>query len=369
MEKRDYYEVLGVSRGASGADIKKAYRKLAMQYHPDRNPDNTEAENKFKECSEAYEVLTNDEKRKVYDAYGHAGLSGQGFEGFSDVNDIFSSFGSIFEDFFGFGGPGGGRGGSRARGGADLRYDLVLDFKEAAFGVEKDIEFNREAVCKACNGERAEEGGKKTCHTCGGSGQVRRTQGFFQVAAACPTCQGSGEIITKPCKVCKGRGKVVEKKTVNVKIPAGVDQGVRLRVSGEGQGGSNGGPNGDLYVFLQVKESDYFTRDGNDVIYNASIPMAQAALGCTLEVPTLEEKSIEVEVPAGIQHGTRLTVASQGIPKLRGVGRGDMFVEVGVDIPTKLSKEQTELLTQFAELSGDKLNEKKGGFFQKLFGD
>ena len=227
MEKRDYYDVLGVSRGASGADIKKAYRKLALQFHPDRNQGNPEAEEKFKECSEAYEVLANDEKRKVYDTYGHAGLSGQGFEGFSDVNDIFSSFGSIFEDFFGFGGSAGG-GRTRARKGADLRYDLVLEFSEAAFGVEKDVEFNREVVCKACNGSRAEPGGKKTCHTCGGSGQIRRTQGFFSVASACPTCQGEGEIITKPCKACKGRGKTIEKKTVSVKIPAGVDQTPRF---------------------------------------------------------------------------------------------------------------------------------------------
>ncbi|NRA64716.1 MAG: molecular chaperone DnaJ [Pseudobacteriovorax sp.] len=368
MEKRDYYDVLGVSRGASGADIKKAYRKLALQFHPDRNQGNPEAEEKFKECSEAYEVLANDEKRKVYDTYGHAGLSGQGFEGFSDVNDIFSSFGSIFEDFFGFGGSAGG-GRTRARKGADLRYDLVLEFSEAAFGVEKDVEFNREVVCKACNGSRAEPGGKKTCHTCGGSGQIRRTQGFFSVASACPTCQGEGEIITKPCKACKGRGKTIEKKTVSVKIPAGVDQGVRLRVSGEGQGGSAGGPNGDLYVFLQVKESQYFERDGNDIIYQADVSMAQAALGCQLSIPTLDDGKAEVEVPAGTQHGHRVLIANEGIPKLRGGGRGDLYVEVGVKVPTKLSKEQKDLLLKFAEISGEGIQEKEGGFFTKLFGD
>ncbi|SMF79387.1 molecular chaperone DnaJ [Pseudobacteriovorax antillogorgiicola] len=368
MEKRDYYEVLGVSRGSSGQDIKKAYRKQALKYHPDRNPDNREAEEKFKEASEAYEVLSDDEKRKVYDAYGHAGLSGQGFEGFSDVGDIFSSFGSIFEDFFGFSGAGGG-GRTRARKGADMRYDLVLEFEEAAFGVEKNIEYNREVVCGSCNGSKAEPGGKKTCPTCGGAGQVRRTQGFFSVAAACPTCHGEGEIISNPCKACKGRGKTVESKKVSVKIPPGVDQGVRLRVAGEGQGGSRGGPNGDLFVFLQVKDSEYFERDGSDLIFNADVSMTQAALGCKIKVPTLGGDPVEIEVPAGVQHGHRLTVAGEGIPRLRGVGRGDLYVDLGIRIPTKLNKEQKELLARLAEISGEAAGGKEGGFFNKLFGD
>lgn len=368
MEKRDYYEVLGVSRGSSSQDIKKAYRKLAMQYHPDRNPDSPEAEDKFKECSEAYEVLASDEKRKVYDAYGHAGLSGQGFEGFSDVSDIFSSFGSIFEDFFGFSGSAGGRG-QRPRKGADLRYDLVLEFEEAAFGVEKDIEFNREVICKPCDGSRAEPGGKKTCSTCRGAGQVRRTQGFFSVATACPSCHGEGEVISIPCKSCRGRGKSIEKKKVSVKIPAGVDQGVKLRVSGEGQGGSKGGPNGDLFVFLQVKESKFFERDGYDLIYQTDISMAQAALGCGLRVPTLEGEKSDITVPPGVQHGHRVTVAGGGIPRLKGVGRGDLYVELGVKIPTKLNKEQKDLLLKFAEASGDTTQGKEGGFFHKLFGE
>ncbi|MFW7380319.1 MAG: molecular chaperone DnaJ [Oligoflexus sp.] len=370
MAKRDYYEVLGVSRGASLQDIKKAYRQQALKYHPDRNQDNPEAEEKFKESSEAYEVLSNDDKRKIYDAYGHAGLSGQGFEGFSDVNDIFSSFGSIFEDFFGFSSAGGGRGGRRPRRGADLRYDLVLEFEEAAFGVEKTIEFDRESVCKSCHGDRAEPGGKKTCPTCGGAGQVRRSQGFFSVATTCPTCHGEGEIISNPCKACKGKGKVLEKKKVSVKIPAGVDQGVRLRVSGEGQGGAFGGPDGDLFVFLQVKESHYFDRDGNDLIYMQPLSMAQAALGCQVEVPTLEGESQLVDVPAGVQHGHRVTIAGQGIPRLRGVGRGDLYVEIQIKIPTKLNKEQRELLEKFAEISGERVSQaQNAGFFTKLFGD
>ncbi len=372
MEKRDYYEVLGITRGASDADVKKAYRQMAMNYHPDRNPGNREAEEKFKEAAEAYEVLADAEKRKVYDAYGHAGLSGQGFSGFSDVNDIFSSFGSIFEDFFGFSQGGGAGGRRRARKGADLRYDLVLEFEEAAFGFERQIEYDREIACSTCKGERAEAGGKKTCGTCGGAGQVRRNQGFFSVATTCPSCQGEGEVVTNPCKPCKGKGRIKESKKVSVKIPAGVDQGVRLRVSGEGQGGGFGGPNGDLYVFLQVKDSPYFERDGSDLIFNAKISMVQAALGCRLQIPTLggnDDKKLEIDVPAGTQYGHRLTLPGEGIPKLRGVGRGDLYVEVQIEIPQKLSKEQRELLMKFAELSGEKLHPVTGGFFSKLFGD
>lgn len=371
MEKRDYYEVLGITRGASEQDIKKSYRQMAMQYHPDRNPGNREAEDKFKEAAEAYEVLADPEKRKIFDAYGHAGLSGQGFSGFNDVNDIFSSFGSIFEDFFGFSQGGGQqRGGRRARKGADLRYDLVLDFEEAAFGVEKQIEYDRDISCGTCKGEKAEPGGKKPCTTCGGVGQVRRSQGFFSVATACPSCQGEGEMITQPCKPCKGRGRVKESKKVSVKIPPGVDQGVRLRVSAEGQGGGGGGPAGDLYVFLQVKESPHFERDGSDLVYAAKISMVQAALGCKLSVPTLGSgNELEVEVPPGVQHAHRLTVAGEGIPRLKGIGRGDLIIELDVEIPSKLSKEQRDLLVRFAELSGEKVNTGNANFFSKLFGE
>lgn len=370
MEKRDYYEVLGVSRGASDQDIKRAYRQLAMKFHPDRNPGNKDAEDKFKEAAEAYEVLCDDDKRRVYDSYGHAGLSGQGFSGFSDVNDIFSSFGSIFEDLFGFSQGGQGAGGRRrARKGGDLRYDLVLEFEEAAFGVEKEIEYERDVVCTTCKGERAEPGGKKTCTTCGGRGQVTRSQGFFSVATGCPTCHGEGEMVTAPCKPCKGKGRVREAKKVSVKIPPGVDQGVRLRVSEEGQGGLFGGPNGDLYVFLQVKESPHFERDGSDLIHTANISMVQAALGTRLTIPTLGNNSMEVDVPPGTQHGHRLVISGEGIPKLRGIGRGDLSVELRVEIPTKLSKEQKEILYKFAEVSGENVAAGGSGFFSKLFGD
>lgn len=371
MEKRDYYEILGVSRGASEPDIKKAYRQLAMQFHPDRNPGNKEAEEKFKEAAEAYEVLTDSEKRRVYDAYGHAGLSGQGFSGFNDVNDIFSSFGSIFEDFFGFSGGQGQGGRKRPRKGADLRYDLVLEFEEAAFGVEKYIEYDREISCGTCKGEKAEPGGKKTCTTCGGMGQVRRSQGFFSVASTCPSCQGEGEMVTTPCKACKGRGRVKEAKKVSVKIPPGVDQGVRLRVASEGMGGAMGGPAGDLYVFLQVKDSRDFERDGSNLIYTAKISMIQAALGCRLNIPVLGQgNQIEVEVQPGSQFGQRITVPGEGIPRLKGIGRGDLIIELQVEIPTKLSKEQRELLSKFAEISGEKAHSAGGsGFFGKLFGE
>ncbi len=369
MEKRDYYEILSITRGASEQDIKRAYRSMAMKYHPDRNPGNKEAEDRFKECAEAYEILSDNDKRRLYDAYGHAGISGQGFSGFNDVNDVFSSFGSIFEDFFGFAGgaaPGGKR---RARKGQDLRYDLVLEFEEAAFGVEKEIEYERDIACSHCKGERAEPGGKKTCSTCGGRGQVARSQGFFSVASACPTCHGEGEVVTQPCKPCKGKGRVRDMKKVSVKIPPGVDQGVRLRVNEEGQGGIGGGPNGDLYVFLQVKDSPHFERDGADIVHYASISFVQAALGTKLTVPTLGNNTVDVDVPAGVQYGHRLSVAGEGIPKLRGIGRGDLWVELKVETPTKLSKEQKELLAQFAEISGEKVGNGSNGFFSKIFKD
>ena len=365
MEKRDYYEVLGVAREASAQDIKGAYRRLAMKYHPDRNQGDKQAEEKFKEASEAYEVLSNDEKRRIFDTYGHAGLSGQGFQGFSDVGDIFSSFGSIFEDLFGFSG-----GGKRGRRGADLRYDLGLTFEEAVFGTEKEIEFDREAICKRCDGQRADPGSsKKTCNGCGGSGQIRRNQGFFSVAVTCPTCQGEGVIITQYCKGCRGRGKTLEKKTVSVKIPAGVDQGVRLRVEGEGQAGAGGGPNGDLYVFLEMGESEHFEREGADLILNQPISMVQAALGCRMTIPTLGENK-EIEVPPGVQHDHRITLTGEGIARLRGVGRGDLYVDLKIVIPKKLSKEQKELLEKLAEVSGDipgQPNPTGGGFFDRFF--
>lgn len=365
--KRDYYEVLGVERTCTEVELKSAYRKAALKYHPDRNPGDQEAELRFKECSEAYEVLTDAQKRATYDRFGHAGLSGQGFQGFSDVGDIFSSFGSIFEEFFGMSG---GRGtGGRGRRGADLRYDLAIEFEEAVFGAEKDLEFERAAECGVCHGSRAEAGGKTTCRTCGGVGQVRRSQGFFSVQTACPTCRGEGEQVTKPCKGCSGKGVVMDRKKISVKIPAGVDTGLRLRVSGEGEGGAGGAPSGDLYVVLHVKESKTFERDGSDVILTRAIGIAQAALGCKITVPTLEGER-QIEVPAGVQHGHRVTLAGAGVPELKGIGRGDLHVQLEVAVPKKLSKEQRELLEKFAEISGEEAaHGAGGGFFGKIFRD
>lgn len=366
--KRDYYEVLGLDRGASDSTIKAAYRKAALNFHPDRNPGNEEAEGKFKEASEAYEVLSDPQKRSTFDRFGHQGLSGQGFQGFHDVGDIFSSFGSIFEEFFGFsGGPFGGTGTRRSRRGADLRYDLTIDFEESVFGVERDIEFERAEECETCHGSRAEPGGKTTCDTCGGIGQVRRSQGFFSVQTTCPRCRGEGESITKPCHTCSGKGIKKVRKKISVKIPAGVDTGLRLRVSGEGEGGATGGSPGDLYVVLHVKESDRFERDNHDLILNQPIGIAQASLGCKLSIPTLEGEQ-SVEVPPGVQFGHRLTIPGAGVPHLRGMGRGDLHIQIEVVVPRKLSKEQKELLKQFAEKGGEDVSH-GSGFFHKIFGD
>ena len=366
MEKRDYYEVLSIDRNVTDAELKKAYRKMALKYHPDRNEGSAEAEEKFKEASEAYDVLSDSEKRRIYDNYGHAGLSGQGFSGFRDASDIFSSFGSIFEDFFGFSSHGGSS--SRRRAGADLRYDLDLEFKEAVFGVEKNIQFDREITCKTCNGSRAKPGtSNKTCTTCNGAGQVRRNQGFFSVVVTCPTCNGEGSVIKVYCPSCKGNGKVLEQGNVKVKIPAGVDDGVRLRVAGEGQQGSHGGLPGDLYVFLNVKKSPYFERDGSDVIIRRKLGIAQASLGCRVKVNNLEDQELEIDVPNGIQHGHRVSISGEGIPRLRGVGRGDLVVEFAVEIPKKLSKQQRSLLEEYARISGEGKESEGAGFFNRLF--
>ena len=365
-DKRDYYEVLGLNKSASAAEIKSAYRKSALKFHPDRNPGDAEAEKNFKEASEAYEVLSDDNKRATYDQFGHAGLSGQGFSGFQDVGDIFSSFGSIFEEFFGFSGGGpGGR--TRARRGSDLRYDLKIDFEEAVFGTEKNIEFDKAVNCKECDGEGAPPGGKTTCTMCNGIGQVRRTQGFFSVQTACPSCRGRGVEIKDPCKSCRGQGQVSERKNINVKIPAGVDTGLRLRVTGEGEIGQNGGPAGDLYVVIFVKDHKNFERDGYDIVCYRAVNMAHAALGGAIKIETLEGEE-EIEIPPGTQHGTQLKISGAGIPRLKGNGRGDLIVEIHVAIPKKLNKEQREALEKFAKASGEEVTA-PSGLFNRIFGD
>lgn len=365
MAKRDFYEILGVARDANAAEVKAAYRKLAMQFHPDRNPGDKAAEDKFKEASAAYEVLSDSEKRARYDRFGHQGVEGQGFQ---DVNDIFSSFGSIFEEFFGFnGGAGGRRGGPRR--GADLRYDMAIEFNEAVFGVEREVEFERPTKCEPCKGTGAKDGSARNqCRTCGGVGQVRRQQGFFAIATTCPTCQGEGSTVDKPCTECRGAGAVMKKRKITVKVPQGVDSGVRLRITGEGEPGPAGGPSGDLYVVLHVKESDRFTRDGLDLILDQPIGIAQAALGAKINVTTLEGE-IEVDIPAGSQFGDRLTIAGGGVPHLKGIGRGDLHIELQIAVPRKLTKEQRELLEKYAEISGEGTQTPSGGFFHRMFGD
>ncbi|MGD8520009.1 MAG: molecular chaperone DnaJ, partial [Desulfobacterales bacterium] len=299
--KRDYYEILSVNRNATEDELKASYRKLALKYHPDRNPGDKEAEEKFKEAAEAYEVLRDPEKRSLYDQFGHQGLEGTGFSGFGGFEDIFSSFSDIFEDFFGFGTRRRSR--SRAQRGADLRYDLPLAFMEAAFGTETEIEIQKMESCPECHGSGSEPGTQpETCRHCGGVGQVSRSQGFFTVRTTCPTCRGNGQTITHPCAKCHGSGQVMVNKTVSVKIPAGVDHGSRLRLNGEGEAGNYGGPPGDLYVFIHVDPHEFFTRKDTDVICQVPISFVQATLGDKILVPTLNGKK-KLEIPKGTQPG------------------------------------------------------------------
>jgi molecular chaperone DnaJ len=346
--KRDYYEVLGVARGASEQEIKSAYRKLALQFHPDRNPNNPDAEEKFKECSEAYAVLADGDKRAAYDRYGHAGVSGAGAAaGFDPA--IFQDFSDLFGDFFGFGemfGGGGGRRRSRAQRGADLREDVTLDFEEAVFGTETKVTVRRHEACEECRGSGAAAGkAPVTCRSCAGHGQVRYQQGFFSIARTCPTCQGTGSVITDPCPKCKGEGRVLRQRTIDAKVPAGVEDGTRIRFAGLGEAGTFGGPAGDLYVVLHVKEHSFFEREGNDLYCVMPISFTQAALGTEIVVPTLEGEHT-LKIPEGTQSGTTLRIRNKGVPVLNGHGKGDLFVEVRVQTPSKLTKRQRELLQE-----------------------
>lgn len=359
MTKRCYYEVLQVERTATQETIKKAYRKLAMEYHPDRNPGDEEAESKFKEAAEAYDVLRDQDKRARYDRFGHEGLNGQ--SGFRSNEDIFSHFGDIFGDLFGFSMGGAARGGrNRPRQGADLRYNLGISFREAARGAEIPLKIPRMAVCPECKGKRAAPGtSPETCRQCNGAGQVRHTQGFFQLSVPCPVCRGEGEIIPTPCPRCKGDGQIQEVRELSVRIPGGVDTGNRLRVRGEGEAGTNGGPNGDLYVVIHVESDDTFTRDGQNLFISREISFVQAALGDKIEVPTLDDP-ITMDVPKGTQSGELFRIPDKGLPFPNRNENGDLLVEVKVRTPTRLSSRQEELLREFAELDGKKpLNKAK----------
>lgn len=344
--KRDYYEVLGVSRSATDIEIKSAYRKLALQYHPDRNPNNPDAEEKFKECSEAYAVLADQDKRARYDRFGHAGVGAGAAAGFDP--SIFQDFSDIFGDFFGFGDlfGGGGRRRSRAQRGADLREDLTLEFEEAAFGTETQVSVRRHEACEDCHGSGAAPGkAPVACRTCGGRGQVRYQQGFFSIARTCSTCQGTGQVITDACPKCKGEGRILRQRTVEAKVPAGVEDGTRIRYAGLGEAGYFGGPPGDLYIVLHVKEHAFFEREGNDLRCVIPISFSQAALGTELKVPTLDGDHT-LKVPDGTQSGTTFRIRNKGVPVLNGHGKGDLFVEVRVQTPTKLNKRQRELLQE-----------------------
>lgn len=350
---RDYYDILGVPRGADAAQIKKAYRELAVKYHPDRNPDNPEAETRFKEASEAYQVLSDPEKRQTYDRFGHDGLRGQGYQGFNDYNDIFSSMGSIFEEIFGMGGRRSGRRDGPARG-DDLRFDLEVPFEEAAFGAEKRLEVPKLAACLECHGSGATPGSSPiACPLCHGAGQVRRTQGFFSIATTCPNCGGAGRVIKDPCTTCGGQGRVTEKAHVSVRIPAGVEDGMRLRVSGKGEDGVRGGPAGDLYVFIHVKPHEFFQRHEDNVVVEVPIMLHEAALGASLAVPTLDG-DVTLAVPSGSQHDDIVKIRGKGIPHLRGYGRGDQLCVLKIRIPKKLNKKQKELLEEFGRIEAGK---------------
>lgn len=352
MSKRDYYEVLGVDKNADKETIKKAYRKLAMKYHPDRNPDDKDAEAKFKEASEAAEILLNEEKRSRYDQFGHAGVDGQsgfGAGGFSgDFGDLGDIFGDLFGDMFGGGGrrrSGGGR--SRARRGEDLSMQLNVSFEEAAFGCEKEVSLVRNVVKEGTT--------PQTCTTCNGHGEIRRQQGFFTIAQTCPYCQGTGEIAER----------VKKKVKLSVKVPAGIDHGQRLKLSGEGDIGAHGGPNGDLYVQILLEEHAFFHREGFDVHCEVPITFSQAALGAKVEVPTLNGK-VEMTIPAGTQSGKRMRLKSKGIERLGGYGQGDQIITVVVETPSKLSDEQRDLFKKLSELEEQKCNPSSHGFFEKV---
>lgn len=372
--KRDYYEILSVEKTADSETIKKSYRKLAMQFHPDRNPGDQSAEDKFKEAAEAYEILSNSDKRAQYDRFGHQAFQGRsgagGHGGFSDMNDIFSQFGDIFGDIFGAGGGGfsqqGGRTRSRnaVRKGADLRFVTEVELSEVVTGKEQQIEFDTEANCGDCNGTGAAKGSKATtCKVCGGAGQVVRQQGFFTMATTCHNCSGSGEVIETPCTGCKGRGRVQAKRKIKVTIPAGVDNGTRLRVVNEGEGGYAGGPNGDLFVEIRVKEDDVFSREGDHVFAELDVPYVQFLLGGKLTTDALDG-DVEVEIPRGAKPGDRIKVTGRGMPSLRGSRRGDLYFSLSVEFPEKLSEDEDKLIRQIADLSGTKVGAKKKGFFK-----
>lgn len=371
MAKRDYYEVLGVAKNSSVDEIKKAYHKLALKYHPDRNPGDKEAEEKFKEAAEAYGVLQDAEKRRAYDQFGHSGPGFQGGPGFNNVEDIFSAFsdifgGSIFGDMFG--GGGGGRAGTRTRGrrGASLRCSITLEFTDVVDTVEKVISLRRNESCETCGGSGAKHGtSPATCQQCAGQGVVMTSAGFFSMRSTCPRCQGRGEVITDACPKCHGNGRVAKEREITIKIPAGIEDGMTLRVGGEGEAGENGAPPGDLLCDVHIKPHPLFKRAGADVYLVVPVGFAQAALGATIEVPTLKGKA-ELKIARGTQSGQVLRMRGEGFAKLDGYGKGDQLVEIAIEVPAKLTKEQEKLLREFADTEEQNISPERKSFLDKV---
>jgi molecular chaperone DnaJ len=373
MAKRDYYEVLGLSKGASGEELKKAYRKLAVKFHPDKNPGDKAAEERFKEIGEAYEVLSDDQKRSAYDEYGHAAFdarsraSGRGAGGgfhdpFEVFREVFGGGGGIFSELFGEGRSADPNAPSR---GSDLRYDLQITLEEAVLGTEKELTLSRPETCEHCQGRGAEPGsGHKTCATCHGRGQVVMSRGFFSVAQTCPKCGGAGRTVDRPCRTCHGDGRMEKTSRIKIRVPAGVDTGTRLRSSGNGEGGVRGGPSGDLYVVLHVREHEVFERDGDDLLCEVPIQFAQATLGSEVEVPTLSGKS-SIRVPAGTQTGTVFRLKGRGVKNLQGYGSGDLLVRVTVEVPTQLTSAQREKLEEFAALCDRNSHPRSKSFLER----
>jgi molecular chaperone DnaJ len=367
MSKRDYYEILGVSRTCTEVELKAAFRKLAMQHHPDRNPGDADCEHRFKEINEAYDVLKDGDKRAAYDRFGHAafehGGMGGGAHGFSA--DFGSTFADIFEGIFGMGGAR-GRASGRERG-SDLRYNMEISLDEAFAGKTAQIRIPTSVTCEVCSGSGAKAGTKpKQCATCGGAGKIRHAQGFFTLERTCPACQGRGQVIDDPCPSCSGAGRVMRERTLSVNIPAGVEDGTRIRLAGEGEAGLRGGPAGDLYIFLSIQPHEFFQRDGADLHCRVPISMVAAALGGDFEVPAIDGSKVRVKVPAGTQTGRRFRLSSKGMPVLRAKQTGDMYVQVVVETPQNLTKRQRELLSEFEKLSSDNTQPESAGFLSRV---
>jgi molecular chaperone DnaJ len=373
MAKRDFYDVLGVGKGASADEIKKAYRKKAKEFHPDRNKDNPDAETKFKEANEAYEILKDAEKKAAYDRYGHAAFEngmGGGQGGHPGQGDFASAFSDVFDDLFGdfMGGRGGGGGRQRAARGSDLRYNLRVTLEEAHQGLQKTIQVPTSVACNACNGSGAEGGAEPTtCPTCSGMGKVRAQQGFFTVERTCPTCSGLGQTIKNPCGSCGGAGRVQKDRSLAVNIPAGVETGTRIRLAGEGEAGMRGGPAGDLYIFIEVAKHAIFEREGTNLFCRVPVAMTAAVLGGDIEVPTIDGGRSRVKIPAGSQTGRQMRLRSKGMPALRGGGQGDMFIELAVETPVNLTSRQKELLREF-EKESEENNPESSSFFKSVKG-